>query len=118
VIQPSGNNFNLRGVQPTPQLPRTQQVAEVDEADRAIEEFLSSWASGTPGAEQMSLDQMLKIQSANPDVPQLPPVADKVTNSGDHALRQIEMLVSQNRSLFQNASPRSMTDGWNIAGQR
>ena len=118
VIQPSGNNFNIRGVSSAPHLQRTQHVAEVDESEAALEEFLSSWASGTPGAEQMSLDTMLKIQSANSDVPQLPALPEKVNNSGDHALRQIEMLVSQNRSIFQNASPRSMTDGWNIAGHR
>ena len=78
-----------------------------DQSEAALEEFLSSWASGAPGSERMSLDQMLTIQASNPEVPQLA--------QEDDAVRQIEMLVSQNRTMFQT---NSMTDGWNIAGQR
>ncbi len=116
-----GQNFNIRDVSPTGGArPLNQPVtADADDmSEAALEQFLSSWTSGTPGSDKLSLDQMLTIQASSSDVPQLPPVEAKVSNPTDHALRQIEMLVHQNRQIFQNATPRGMTDGWNIAGQR
>jgi len=119
MIQPTGSNFNIRGVSPQAGVSAHKPIAQMDESEEALEHFLASWASGTPGSETLSLDQMLKIQASHSDVPQLPAVPDKVQNPTDHALRQIEMLVHQNRSIFQNAAgPRGMTDGWNIAGHR
>lgn len=117
----NGQGFNIPNLTPTHGVrPANQPVtADVDDmSEAALEQFLSSWTSGTPGSDKLSLDQMLTIQAAASDVPQLPPVEPKVVNSTDHALRQIEMLVHQNRQIFQNATPRGMTDGWNIAGQR
>lgn len=118
MIQPAGSNFNIRA---TPQtgVSAHKPIVQLEESDEALEQFLTSWTSGAPGTDQLSLDQMLKIQATNSEVPQLPAVTPTVQNPTDHALRQIEMLVHQNRSIFQNAArPRGMTDGWNIAGQR
>lgn len=121
MIEATGSNFFISGVAPARQSAPVQQAAPVEDAsEAALEQFLESWASGTPGSDKLTLDQMLSIQKAtNPEIPE--PVAPQpaVQNPTDHALRAIESLVRNNRQIFQNHNaPVSMTDGWNIAGQR
>ncbi len=120
MINPANSYGYIRETGPVHQSRAPQPAAEVEDmSEAALEQFLSSWSSGVPGSDRMTLDQMLTVQAAaSPEIPPPAPVVPKVTNPTDHALRQIESLVRDNRSIFQNHSSPSMTDGWNIAGQR
>lgn len=118
MLQFNPNSYG--GVPAVGGVPRNAPPAPVvaapadDMSEEALEQFLSGWTSGQPGSDHLSLDQMLKIQGAPPaPEPSVSPAG--VQNSPDHALRQIELLVAQNRQIFKGHRPASMTDGWNIA---
>ncbi len=113
-------NHSISSVNPLQRLTSAPAAAPVpDESEAMLEEFLSSWTQGVPGSDRMSLDQMISLQAAsNPEMPPAATVAPRQTDAEERAISEIEFLVRQNRSLFQSQGPGSMTDGWNIAGQR
>lgn len=119
MIQPSSSFGPIRETGPLQALRQQALTSSVDEpSEEALEQFLSSWSSGeASGQSGLTLDKMLSIQSsANPDMPPAAEVKPRSADPTDTAVRQIEALVRDNRSVFQSVGPTSMAEGWNIAG--
>lgn len=111
-----GQGFNIQGVGATrPSLP-THTPPPVD--DDAAFNFLESWTSNSTEKGQLSLNDMLKLQSSGGSaVPQTvaEPAPEK---SEEHLTREIEFLVKTNRNVFQahgSLGSAGISDGWNLS---
>lgn len=108
--------FNVPGVGATRQTgPIHTPPPPVD--DDAAFNFLESWTSNSTEKGQLSLNDMLKLQSSGgSEVPQT--VAEPPAKTEDHLTREIEFLVKTNRNVFQahgSLGSAGISDGWNLS---
>ncbi len=112
-----GQGFNIPGIGATRPAGPIHTPPPVD--DDAAFNFLESWtSSAAPQQGQLSLNDMLKLQSSGgSEVPQT--VVEKPPEkSEEHLTREIEFLVKTNRNVFQAhgaLGSAGIADGWNLS---
>ncbi len=111
-----GQGFNIPGVGATRPTGQIQTPAAPVDDDAAFN-FLESWTSNSTEKSQLSLNDMLKLQSSGGStVPQT--VAEPPAKSEEHLTREIEFLVKTNRNVFQahgSLGSAGISDGWNLS---
>ncbi|MBN9418799.1 MAG: hypothetical protein J0I12_25330 [Candidatus Eremiobacteraeota bacterium] len=111
-----GQGFSIPGVGATRPTGPIHTPPPVD--DDAAFNFLESWTSSPSEKGQLSLNDMLKLQSSGgSEVPQT--VMEKPPEKTEENLtREIEFLVKTNRNVFQahgSLGSAGISDGWNLS---
>lgn len=109
--------FNMPGVGATRPTGNIHTPPPVD--DDAAFSFLESWTSNSTEKGQLSLNDMLKLQSSGGSaVPQAVAEARPPEKTEEHLTREIEFLVKTNRNVFQahgSLGSAGISDGWNLS---